>query len=67
MYSISIFLYIISNYLVDSDGQCEKRKECVCFELAKVTGEKENGVFYIQVVNKWQDLCFQDHPLDLIF
>lgn len=23
----------------------KKRKEYVCFELAKVTGEKENGVF----------------------
>lgn len=45
LYSISVFIYIISNYLFDGDGQCVKRKEYVCFELAKVTGEKENGVF----------------------
>lgn len=45
LYSISVFIYIISNYLVDGDGQCVKRKKYVCFELAKVTGEKENGVF----------------------
>lgn len=67
LYSISIFIYFVSNYLVDGDGQCEKKEGICLFWTGKGRWRKRKCCFYIQVVNKWQDLCFQDHLLDLIF